>query len=50
MMTEKAVAAQLREHCNINHIDLQMQSAYKANHSTEIAMVQVQNRAGPIFD
>ena len=41
--TEKAVATQIREHCDLNQINLEMQSAYKANHSTETAMIRVQN-------
>jgi hypothetical protein len=42
-MTEKAIVAQLKDHCFVNNIDVQMQSAYRAGHSTETAMVRVQN-------
>jgi hypothetical protein len=40
-LTEKAVAAQLNEHCAVNHIDVKFQSAYTKGHSTETALTRV---------
>ena len=42
-MVEKAVADQFTRHILTNHLDKPFQSAYKAFHSTETALVKVQN-------
>ena len=42
-VVEKAVADQFTRHILINHLDEPFQSAYKAFHSTETALVKVQN-------
>ena len=40
---EKVVAAQLLEHLAYNELEEPLQSAYKLNHSTETALLKVQN-------
>ena len=40
---EKAVAEQLTDHVNTNHLDVMYQSAFKVLHSTETALLKVQN-------
>ena len=40
---EKAVAVQLKDHVRNNNLDELFQSAYKAGHSTETALLRVQN-------
>jgi hypothetical protein len=40
---ERAVSRRLEDHCAKNNIDTYYQSAYKRNHSTESALVRVQN-------
>ena len=40
---ERSVSSQLKEHCALNKIDMYYQSAYKVNHSTETALMRVQN-------
>ena len=40
---ERAVAARIHEHCRENNLVNQFQSAYKAHHSTETALLCVQN-------
>ena len=42
-VVEKAVAVQFTRHILTNHLDEPFQSAYKAFHSTETALVKVQN-------
>ena len=42
-VVEKAVADQFTRHILTNHLDKPFQSAYKAFHSTETALVKVQN-------
>ena len=42
-VVEKAVADQFTRHILTNHLDEPFQSAYKAFHSTETALVKVQN-------
>ena len=41
--TEKAVAFQLKEHLHQNNLNELFQSAYKKHHSTETALLRVQN-------
>ena len=40
---EKCVASQVNEHVEVNNLNEPMQSAYKANHSTETALAKVHN-------
>ncbi|KAK6174094.1 hypothetical protein SNE40_017434 [Patella caerulea] len=40
---EKVVAARLKDHLSINNLDEKFQSAYKAFHSTETALLRVHN-------
>ena len=40
---EKAVAVELKDHVRNNNLDELFQSAYKAGHSTETALLRVQN-------
>ena len=40
---EKAVAEQLTDHVKTYHLDAMYQSAFKALHSTEMALLKVQN-------
>ena len=40
---EKVVAMQLMDHITSHQLDEWFQSAYKLNHSTETALVRVQN-------
>ena len=42
-LCEKPVAIQLRDHVRNNNLDELFQSAYKAGHSTETALLRVQN-------
>ena len=42
-LVEKAVAIQLTDHVMAHHLDETFQSAYKNFHSTETALVRVQN-------
>ena len=40
---ERAVSAQLQKHLEVNNVSDNFQSAYRAGHSTETALVRVQN-------
>ncbi len=40
---EKVVATQFKDHCLLNKLHSSLQSAYKEGHSTETALVKVQN-------
>ena len=40
---EKTVSIKTLEHTKVNHLDAKFQSAYKAYHSTETALLRVQN-------
>ena len=42
-LVEKVVATQLTDHVMKHHLDETFQSAYKNSHSTETALVRVQN-------
>jgi len=42
-VVEKVVAMQLVDHITSHQLDERFQSAYKLNHSTETALVRVQN-------
>ena len=42
-VVEKAVAVQLTKHVTVNNLGESLQSAYKKNHSTETALIKVQN-------
>ena len=42
-LIEKAVSQQLKDHLSNCHMDEPMQSAYKSKHSTETALLKVQN-------
>ena len=42
-LVEKVVATQLTDHVMKHHLDETFQSAYKTSHSTETALVRVQN-------
>ena len=42
-LVEKVVATQLTDHVMKHHLDETFQSAYKKSHSTETALVRVQN-------
>ena len=42
-LIERIVALQLKEHISNHELDNPLQSAYKANHSTETALLKIQN-------
>ena len=42
-LIEKAAAVQLTDHVQTHHLDEMFQSAYKVSHSTETALLKVQN-------
>ena len=42
-VTEKAVLSQLNEHMDTNNLHTPVQSAYRSGHSTETALLRVQN-------
>ena len=42
-LTERAVAAQLQEHMQVNGLFPELQSAYRQYHSTETALLEVKN-------
>ena len=42
-LCEKVVAIQLKDHVRNNNLDELFQSAYKAGHGTETALLRVQN-------
>ena len=49
-VVEKVVAMQLMNHITSHQLDEWLQSAYKLNHSTETALVRVQNDILCSFD
>ena len=48
--TEKVVATQLWEYLCSNGLNEELQSAYKANHSCETALIRVQDDILKVFD
>ena len=42
-LIERVVSIRLQEHCDLNNISMDFQSAYRLGHSTETALVRVQN-------
>ena len=42
-LIERVVSLQLQKHCQFNNLNLHFQSAYKSAHSTETALIRVQN-------
>ena len=47
---ERHVAEQLQHHMNDNNINIVFQSAYRANHSTETALIRIRNDVTQALD